>query len=344
MGTHHRRSNPPVAELLFEKPSAFQFVQAVRILQKLRPTNLPLGDSSLPDEDAVIFKSHVSFSFKSSDLYELNASPSGPPRLTVNFMGVAGNTGPLPAPYMQMVINSSNHFDNAFKDFLDIFNHRLISILYSIRKKYRLGIDETPSEDTSVGSILKALLGFGFRNTAFSENFPIPVKSLLNFAGLYWPVQRSLVGLVKILQTFFSVPVSTSQFTGRWIYFPEKKMSLLSNTKQYNILGKNFTLGAKAWDKACTFTICLGPLTLDQFSSFLPIGDYCKSFCALTSFYVRVDKSFDLELTLKPEEVPSLTLGQTSYLGWKTWLKTLPFGPNPGKVRLLGNHLPLLEV
>ncbi len=342
MGTYRRGSTPPVAELLFLKTSEFQFVQAVRILQKLRPNSAPLGESSLPNDDPVIFKSHVSFAFKSSDLYTLTQNASGPPHLSINFMGIAGNSGPLPTPYVQTLINRSNQFDNAFRDFLDIFNHRLISLLYVIRKKYRLGIDEIPAEETSVGAILKALIGLGFRNSAFTQSFPIPVKSLLNFAGLYWPIQRASVGLVKILKTYFNVPVSIQQFTGEWLQIPLGQQSRLSATGPFNQLGKNLTLGSRCWDKTTSFTLCLGPLSLEQFTSFLPIGPYCKNLCALTSFYSRPDKAFNVQLTIAPDEVPSLILGTKSYLGWKTWLKTQPFGPNPGMVFLSQERLPLL--
>jgi len=46
----------------------------------------------------------------------------------VNFMGIAGIQGPLPLPYTEILMSRMRQKDMAFRDFLDIFNHRLVSV------------------------------------------------------------------------------------------------------------------------------------------------------------------------------------------------------------------------
>ena len=45
--------------------------------------------------------------------------------MTVNFLGLAGCLGALDIPSTELVMRRTSNGDNALRDFLDIFNHRL---------------------------------------------------------------------------------------------------------------------------------------------------------------------------------------------------------------------------
>lgn len=184
MGTPLRKPTPPLAETIYQETYNFEFVQIVRILNSLNKETTPLGEGVNPQKESVFFKSNVSFAFSPSDLSRLTYRENGPPILHVNFLGIAGAQGPLPAPYAHTLMERVNVKDTAFRDFLDIFNHRLISLLYRIRKKHRPYLSDTKASHSSIGKLLHTFLGLGFDDPSLSEQFSIPDSALIGMAGL----------------------------------------------------------------------------------------------------------------------------------------------------------------
>src|SRR5262249_41008833 len=56
---------------LFEEAYAFDFFQAVRILERLEARRVPVGHGGPPRTEIVRFRSHLSLGFPASSLYEL---------------------------------------------------------------------------------------------------------------------------------------------------------------------------------------------------------------------------------------------------------------------------------
>lgn len=333
MATYLRRTSSPIKDRLFKETYSFEFFQAIRILNHLSPGSIDLGTGVNPQKESVHFKSNVSFSFTSSDLSTLTPRENKPPILRLNFLGIAGEQGPLPEPYTQLLIDRIRSRDHGFADFLDIFNHRILSILYRIRKKYRVGIIDVPAPESFVGQILRSFVGLGFKNPQFQEKLHIPDAALIGFAGLIWGGQRSKVGLQRIIESYFKIQSLIKDFQGKWLTIPETKLTKIGvHHGQYNVLGRSLTLGKKAWDKTGAITLVLGPLSLDQFTSFFREQPGYKSLYDLTSFYLGLDITFDINLCIHKKEVPNLFLGQDSYLGWRTWLKTKPFEHDDSQV------------
>ena len=335
MAAYLRRTNPPIKETLFKETYSFEFFQVVRILNHLEPNCVDLGAGVDPQKEVVFFKSNVSFSFTASDLTTLTPRENAPPILRLNFLGIAGSQGPLPAPYTQLLLDRTRSQDYAFKDFLDIFNHRIVSLLYRIRKKYRVGITDVPAPESSIGQILRSFVGLGFKNLQFQEKLHISDSALISFSGFLWGTQRSKVGLKRIIENYFKIPVCIKDFQGKWAILPPTRVTKIGVKQcQYNVLGKSLTLGDKGWDKMGAITLKLGPLSLNQFVTFFRNGSAYQSFCDLTSFYLGLEKTFDLNLTIQKKEVPNFLLGQESYLGWRTWLKTKPFEDDDSQVHV----------
>lgn len=324
-------ANLTLKDKLFEEAYVFDFLQAVRIFQSLYSHANSPADGTNPDKEAVRFKSTVSFAFPPSDLSAAYLVPaySNVPILEVNFLGIAGNQGPLPTPYTQLVIDRIQKKDFAFRDFLDIFNNRLIALLYKIRKRHRLGICEIPLEETTVGQMLRAFTGLGFQNSFFQNKLDVPDRSLIGFAGFLWSSARSSIGLKKILERYFKTGIRIREFQGRWVRSEKNNYSLIGGaTGQFNVLGENFVLGKMAWDKVGHITVSIGPMNLSYFCTFFPEKDAYKSVCDLITFYTKDAITFDLNLILEKEEVPPFLLGKESFLGWRTWTKTKPFLKN----------------
>src|SRR5215468_9827462 len=138
MATHGWGTAHSVATGLFEEGHRFDFYQAVRLLELLYPSRVAVGTGAEPDKEAVRFTSSASLAFPATAITTIQARNHDvpPAAMTVNFLGLAGCLGPLPAHYTERLLERAWRQDTAFRDFLDIFNHRLVSLLYRAYKKH----------------------------------------------------------------------------------------------------------------------------------------------------------------------------------------------------------------
>jgi len=338
MAFHGWGTDGSVAQLLFSEGWRFELYQAIRLLEKMAPGTVPVGEGQEPDREAIRFISRVAFDFPASEVQgiELPHAEGDPVRMTVNALGLAGALGPLPAPFSELLLQRNAAKDTAFRDFLDIFNHRLISLLHRAKKRHRPGLawdrpDREPFARAAFG--LMGLGTEGVRNRMDLED-----RTLLQYTGLVARRAKSIVGLELIVADHFGVEVHSRQMIGRWLEIGDDQRTAIGVTEGRNneltALGAGAVLGAKVWDQQAAFELRLGPLTLGQFLDFLPIGRGYKSLRQLIRFYAGDELDCDVRLTLKAGEVPGCRLGAAPRLGWSSWLRTKPFTEDDSQVRL----------
>src|SRR5205085_2507626 len=117
---------------LAEEPYKFEFFQAVRVFEKIHKERKPVGDSALPHEEIVRFRSRIAMDFPSSEIHEIRetsdeATGAERTEMIVNFMGMVGVSGVLPVHYTELVLDRVRHRDTTLWAFLDIFTHRAVS-------------------------------------------------------------------------------------------------------------------------------------------------------------------------------------------------------------------------
>jgi type VI secretion system protein ImpH len=150
----------------------FDFFQAVRVLERLYPDRVPVGLDGPPAEEIARFRAHLSMAFPPSQIIALD--PIGDerpnPLLTVTFMGLYGPSGVLPTHYTQLLMDLVRDVRGperrSLRDWLDLFNHRFISLFYRAWEKYRFhlaydrGEANRPTPDTFTLGI-RSLMGLG---------------------------------------------------------------------------------------------------------------------------------------------------------------------------------------
>jgi type VI secretion system protein ImpH len=326
-----------VEDWLFAEGYRFDFFQAVRLLEMAHSSEISVGEGAEPSREAVRFKSAVGLDFPASDVAEVKPPGSGgtPADMTVNFMGLAGLLGPLYTPSTEEILERAGQKDTAFKDFLDIFNHRLVSLLYRIRKIHRVALDlKAPGQDR-VSNYLYSLMGLG--TSGLRGRMQIRDRALLFYAGLIGQQPRSMVGLEFILADYFQIKVKGHQFYGQWYNLEESQWTSIGSRGQNQRLGQDAVIvGTRVWDQHGRFEVGLGPLTLEQFLEFLPIGWGFAPLCDLTKFYVGDELDFSFQLTLKAAEIPGsrLSANNGARLGWTSWLKTSEWQEDDSQVRI----------
>jgi type VI secretion system protein ImpH len=213
-------------ERLWAEPWSFAFFQAVRLLGRLYPHRMQVGRDGPPSEEVVRFVSHNSLGFPASEIQALENTaddkalpgkrvPALPPaRMAVNFLGLTGPQGVLPLYYTELVRDRMRVGDAGIRDFLDLFNHRMVSLFYRAWEKYRFAATYERGETSAIARILTSLVGLGTRG--LENRQAVSDHALVFYAGLVSQQPRSAVALRHLIMDYFDVPAEVEQFVGCW--------------------------------------------------------------------------------------------------------------------------------
>jgi type VI secretion system protein ImpH len=335
MASRNWGTNRPLEDLLFDEAYRFDFYQAVRLLEKLYPENTPVGEGTNPALEVARFKSKVSMSFPASDVDAIKVGNDGePPEMVVNFMGLAGAFGPMPNPYVELLIEREVRGDTTFRDFLDVFNHRLISLMVRIRKMSRLGMEIKSPDLIPFAGFLYSLMGLGTKG--LRGRLKVRDRAFLYYSGLVAQKPHSTTGLERMLSHYFGVVVKGAQFVGRWQRLEEDQITTIGLGGQNQVLGESAVLGTRVWDQQTKFRLVIGPLKLQEFEAFLPTGARFRPLLEMTTFYTGRELDFEVNLSIKAQEVPPARLSASTgpRLGWTSWIKTRAFTKDDNQVIL----------
>jgi type VI secretion system protein ImpH len=318
-------------ERLEREPWPFGFFQAVRILQLLAPGREAVGRFAKPANEAVRFGAHTGMAFPASEIQSVERERGQLPRMRVNIMGLTGPLGVMPLAYTALLRERQRTRDYTARDFLDIFHHRLLSLFYQAWEKYRFGISFERGERDRLSHHLADLIGLGTAGLENRQN--VPDAALLFYTGLLAMHTRPAVALEQLLNDYFGVPAEVEQFVGAWRPIDRSHQCCLGEeNRSSEQLGMGAFAGAAIWDEQSRVRIRLGPLTMGQYSEFLPSGEAHRRLQALVAFYVALEFDIEAELILRRDEVPCCELQAEGglQLGWTTWVKSDPFQRDPG--------------
>lgn len=357
MAAESGRPRSSLIATLFAAPRRFGFFQALRILDAAArrtgragaAATRAVGERAEPGSEVVRFRATQSLAFPAAEIDALEESPARsdgaprPPVMTVPFLGLTGPSGVLPRHYSALLVRSLRQKNESLRDFLDVFNHRLLSLFYRAGTKYRLPLAYERSPVPGTDPISTALRGLtGFAPQGMRDRTRVGDQTLLHFAGLFGHNPRSAAGLGTLLAGYFDRPVRVEQFCGRWMQLGREAQTRLPSRAApegaYCELGRSATIGGRVWDVQGSFRLHVGPLGLAEFLGFLPDGEALKRMAELTELYVGPSLLFDIKLTLRREEVPRLRLAAGAArprLGWNTWLATMPPARDPSDAMFL---------
>lgn len=321
---------------LRESPEAFQFFQAVRLLQRLHPGRSRIGRFEAPSSEVVRLGSNPDLSFPAGQIQDLVESPDGRWSMKVNFLGLVGHLGVLPSHYSVLVNQRVHSRDRALLDFLDMFHHRVLSLFYRAMERCRFYAPYERGEQDALTGRLLDLLGIG--DEAAREALDLEVAELLGYVGLLTPAARSATALQQIIEDRFGVTAAVEQFVGGWYTVSSDAQCRIDDESQEYTqqLGVGALVGDAIWDPQARARIILGPLSRKRFDDFLPTGSAYEHLRQLTRFFSNDEVEFQLRLILEREEVPPLRLGvdANSPLGWGSWIRSDPAPPETAETVL----------
>jgi type VI secretion system protein ImpH len=345
MAAESRRTAATLIEVLHDEAYRFDFFQAVRLLERSQPDKLPVGRSgSVPSREIARFRTHPSLRFAPSQLHQIttkldpDATAPAAPEVMVAFMGLIGPLGVLPVHYTELVAERVRYKDTALWEFLDIFDHRMISLFYRAWEKYNFPVAYERGEQELFTECLFDLIGMGTRG--LRDQLEVPNQALLFYGGLIAQRPHSASAVAAMVSDYFQVKATFEPFTGQWLKLDDESICKLGLSN--STLGVSTIAGSRIWDSQSKFRIRIGPLKHEQFRSFLPTEKDFKSAVDIVRYMVGLELDFDFQLILKKNEVPGCILTTRArrrpMLGWTTWLKTNPFVEDDSQVVLSTNN------
>ncbi len=321
-----------VEDRLFSQPYSFEFAQAMRLLQIFYPHSSPVGLFTSPDSEVVRFGQRAVLTFPASEIHEMEARPAKPPLMRINFMGLIGPLGVLPLYYTELVSERLRERDRVLLDFLDIFQHRMVSLFYRAWQKHRFLVLYEQGRGDAFTHYLLDIAGLGTKGLQNRQR--IADLSFVYYAGLLAQQPRSAEALRLLLNDYFEVPVRVEQFLGGWYRLDESSQCNLEDLcAPSQQLGFGAVVGDEIWDPQSRVRVVLGPLNLKRYLDFLPSGTAFKPLQTIVRFFAGEEFDFEVQLILKREETPGLEIGGTGetapQLGWVSWSKTRTMEYNP---------------
>lgn len=304
---------------LRNEPHRFSLFAALRLLERVHANRPRLGESRRVAEDAVRLAQPPYLTFVPTEISGLRAREGLPETLESYSFGLFGPNGPLPLHLTEVAYERQRQLnDPTFSDFINLLQHRLIALFYRAWAEADPATQHDRPHDDRFKLYLGALLGLGFEASA--DRDAVLDHAKLSRAAQFGAHTRCAEGLQDVLSNYFELPIEVHSFAPAWLDIPPASYTRLGEGSENAQLGLGTTLGSASWQSQHQFEIAMGPLELRTFEHFLPGTDGLKELAALVRLYTNDEWSWVLRLRLTANEVPAMSLGGGSRLGWTSWV------------------------
>ena len=313
-------AGPASADLTLVEREApyFTLFAALRWLEQQFPDRPRLGESLRAADDPVRLRQIPHLEFAPTDVYELRTEGELRPVLEEFSFGLFGPNGALPLHLTEYAFERRKHFaDPTFSDFVNLFQHRLISLFYRAWANSDPACSLDRPETDRFRNYLGALIGMGAESAWNRDS--VDDYARFSRVGALGPHARSAAGLEAMLASYFGDRVSVRQFVGAWLDIPVEGYCRLGNASTAS-LGVNASLGAFSWQCQHRFEIIIGPIDAAEFEQFLPGAAGLKHLRDLVLGYTNGEWSFQVRLLLRSAGVARARLGGYSRLGLTGWV------------------------
>ncbi|TFH85866.1 type VI secretion system baseplate subunit TssG [Billgrantia azerbaijanica] len=298
----------------------YDFYQLVELLHRHHGDDLEGDREADPAAERVRFQASASLGFPGSDIVALEPREPGGYAMRVSFLGLQGTQSPLPGYYLEALAHAEAHREGAAGDFLNLFNHRMLSLLHRGWRKYRHHVRYQDGAADGFSAAVFALVGLA--DERLRGTTPINWGKMLAYAGLLAGRSRSPDVVAGIVGHCFDLgEVEVEPWVHRRVEIPPDQRSRTGLGA--STLGQDMVAGSRVDDISGKFALCLRGLSLARFRDFLPDGRDHRALRTLMEFVMREPLAYDLELELLEREVRPMRLGDggSCQLGWTTFVQ-----------------------
>ena len=345
MATTRRRQSLAVIDQLNTEAWRFSFLQAVRILEAAVNSqhernrgfaSQPIAGLAPPHKELLRFSNRTTLAFSPANVAAVSATPLDDDdiekqwHMTLQFFGLTGSQGVMPHYFTEILLQRFRDNDKALAAFINIFEHRSISLFHQASRKYQLPLQFehariTPQKESDhYTHAIASLAGLG--TAGLADKLPVPAQALLGYSGLYARPIRSAAALKSMLQHYFDLDAQIEQFCGQWQDLPDDIIARIAGGEagpgRNNQLGINALLGKSCWQVQSKFRITLAPMSYDSFMELAPGGKKLEALQGFIAFFAGIELDYEVCIQLHREDVQPARLttevGHEPLLGWNT--------------------------
>ncbi len=325
MASPNRSTTRDLVTDLINHSRQYSFFQAVKLLSELhRKLQTEQGRNEVK-KIIIRFSTNPALDYNACDIDSINIEEDEQQLMAavnVNFMGLYGAASPIPVFYTESILQADEGEDNT-RAFMDLFNHRLISLVYRCWEKYRYYQQYKRGNRDNFSNWMFALSGLYQKNNAAAirSDQDIQWERLLPFSAILGMRCHSVTVMESVLRSYFkwdAIHIKTN--IKRYIELEADQRNKLG--MQCATLSDDFMLGKQVEDRAGKFRIVISRLSYSFFCQFLPDGELNRPLKKLVTFILRDQLEYDIELKLLKPEIPKLVLGQNTNekLGYTSWI------------------------
>jgi len=302
---------------LIRDPKSHHIFFAMRVIEAHFAENPRLGTARRPGQEKVRFGQEPDLAFPKSTVAGFKQqTANAPAQLSNLFFGLFGPNGPLPLHLTEYARSRMvNHTDPTFVAFADMLTHRMMTLLYRawVRGQPTAAFDRGEHSETEakIGALS------GFYGTHLRNRDAMPDLARRHFAGVLSAGPKNAEGLIAILTGFFDAPVRLEEFVGDWLELEPDDRWQLGGAGG---LGHTTCIGARVWSNSSKFRLRIGPLSLEEYSQFLPGTPAMRRLRAIVRNYVGDQLNWDVNLVLRGTDIPQAQLGHSTQLGLTSWI------------------------
>ncbi|WP_296229234.1 type VI secretion system baseplate subunit TssG [Ralstonia sp. UBA689] len=325
---------PELLEQLQAEPWRHGFLMLLRRIDACS-TKDPIGRARRPLAEPFRLGQQPSLAFAPREIASASLD-GGNLRVQLFGLGTLGPNGPLPIHVTEIARDrQQSRRDSTLVDFLDIFHHRYLTLLYRAWASAQATASLDRPQEERFSFYIASLTGQDPDEIAAS---PLPAHPRLAASAHLVRESRNPDGLRATLMQYFGVPVAIEETVFHWIAIGPTEQSHLGSPGSTSVLGEGFMLGEMVPDRQHKFRIVIGPLDIEAYLRFTPQGVDLPRLVEWVRAFIGYEFEWELELHIKPHRAPPAVIGGPQQLGWSSWLGHMPSGEPITGMRFIPEH------
>lgn len=303
------------------RASELGFFRLVALIERMCPGFVRIGGDGPVGSEAIRFRHDQSLAFNPSDVTSAKVVSHEPLKVevTTSFLGLSGSVSPLPVHIAEELVDEEEGATQ--RAFLDLFHHRLLSLLYRGVIKYRLASEAT---DSGADAWARRLLDLAGVDTV-TQRQTLDLRTMLMLLPALAVARRSPSALASALGLVLAndlpgAKVEVEPLVGEWVVLAKGDLCRLGTAKSR--LGQDMVLGTRVFDAASKFRIKIGPVDSDAFLRLGADSPLRGTIDAVVALFVNDWLSYDVAVTVDESRRRVRLSSQegSSRLGVDSWL------------------------
>jgi type VI secretion system protein ImpH len=292
-----------VIEDLSQHPQNYEFIQSVRLLRH-SPT---IVYKNKWDQN-FLFESSFNLNFPLSEVEALNLNDS---KISItNLMtGLTGIQGVLPYTYTNKIRLLSRQQKAEIKDFINLFNHKLVAQYVDASLMYNLPVLYEINAENYYLKFLHALNGYIIEHHTERDIDDY----FAEFAGLMQGQNNNKHAIRTVLNCIFSQPIEIDEFVEEQFILDEMQRTRLGSGNF--LLGMNTFCGSSIKQINGKIILRIGPLKKDDYLNFLPTQKSSQKLKRILQKWCDPTLVIDVCLILDKTEIEAYQLSSITNIG-----------------------------